>query len=579
MRLPDSEPIEVERVLAVARALLAEASLFAITFLPTGPTRSVTLASILLLLYAGHSLAVFSMVGARTQMSPGDVLFIHAADLLWPAVIVMFTNGPNSPFVLYFGFALLAAAFRWGMIPALATTLAAVALMGLEAALFKGRLSDWIEPGFNFNTFIMSGAFLAMFGVLVGYLAEIEKRGRWQALSIGQVSSKARVEIGLKATLQATLQELLGLFDGRQLLVVVSEGNPPQAYLWQLEVLKRPGDVVFAGQQVDASENAIYLFGTLEECAGAAWRSRNMVSAVVIDKDGARRRDKQCHLSSEFVARHPYRLLLMSSVSVATDVSARLFMFEPRLGGLAETQLRILQDLTSRVAPAVYNVYLLRRLRSRAAAAERGRVARELHDGVVQSLHAIAFRLYALRTGQTSDPAERNRELTEIQQLVQGEAAILRALIRQLKPLDFDPRHLVDFLSRMIDQYRYDTGIGAKFVCDVAEVMLPPRTCRELAGIVQEALANVLKHSGAENVLVRLALQKGTCSLTIEDDGRGFEFSGKVSYGQLKNSRRGPLAIKERVRAIGGELSIESNPGQGARLEIIFPRQVESSIA
>src|SRR5450759_3184874 len=177
LRLPDSEPIEVERVLAVARALLAEASLFAITFLPTGPTRSVTLASILLLLYAGHSLAVFSMVGARTQMSPGDVLFIHADDLLWPAVIVMFTNGPNRPFVLYFGFALLAAAFRWGMIPALATTLAAVALMGLEAALFKGRLSDWIEPGFNFNTFIMSGAFLAMFGVLVGYLAEIEKRG------------------------------------------------------------------------------------------------------------------------------------------------------------------------------------------------------------------------------------------------------------------------------------------------------------------------------------------------------------------------------------------------------------------
>jgi signal transduction histidine kinase len=579
LRLPDSEPIEVERVLAVARALLAGASLLAVTFAPTGPTRNANLASILLLLYTAHSLAVFVIVGLRTEMSPRVVLLIHAADLLWPALITMFTNGPNSPFVLYFSFALLAAAFRWGMIQALATTLTAVALMGLEAALFKGRLSDWIEPGLNFNTFILSGAFLAIFGVLVGYLAEAEKRGRGQALSIGQVSSKARVEIGLKATLQATLQELLGLFDGRKLLVVVSEGNPPQAYLWRLEVLKRPGDVVFAGQQVDASENPIYLFGTLEECVGAAWRSRNMVSAVVIDKDGARRRDKQCHLSSEFVARHPYHLLLMSSVSVATDVSARLFMFEPRLGGLAETQLRILQDLTSRVAPAVYNVYLLRRLRSRAAAAERGRVARELHDGVVQSLHAIAFRLYALRTGQTIDPTERSQELTEIQQLVQGEAANLRALIRQLKPLDFDPRHLVDFLSRMIDQYRYDTGIGAKFVCDVAEVMLPPRTCRELAGIVQEALANVLKHSGAENVLVRLALQKGTCSLTIEDDGRGFEFSGKISHGQLKHSRRGPLVIKERVRAIGGELSIESNPGQGARLEIIFPRQVESSIA
>ena len=579
LRLPDSESIEVERVLAVARALLAEVSLFAITFSPTGPGRSTNLASALLLMYVAHSLAVFVIVRLRTEVPPRDVVFIHVADLLWPAVIIVFTRGPNSPFVLYFSFALLAAAFRWGMVPALATTLAALSLMGLEGVLFASSLSHWMEPGFNFNTFILSGAFLAIFGALVGYLAEAEKRGRSQALSIWQVSSRARVEIGLKATLQATLQELLGLFDGRKLLVVVSEGNPAQVYLWRLEVLKMPGDVVFAGQQVDASENRIYLFGTPEECVGAAWRSRNMASAVAIDKGGIRRRDKQCHLSSEFAARHPYHLLLMSSISVATDVSARLFMFEPRLGGLAERQLRILQDLTSRVAPAVYNVYLLRRLRSRAAAAERGRVARELHDGVVQSLHAIAFRLYALRIGQTIDPAERNQELTEIQQLVQNEGANLRSLIRQLKPLEFDPRHLIEFLSRMIDQYRYDTGIGAKFVCDVADVVLPPRTCRELAGIVQEALANVLKHSGAENVLVRLALQQGVCSLTIEDDGRGFEFSGTVSSRQLRNSRRGPLVIKERVRAIGGELSIESTPGQGARLEIIFPRQVESNIA
>jgi len=73
-------------------------------------------------------------------------------------------------------------------------------------------------------------------------------------------------------------------------------------------------------------------------------------------------------------------------------------MFEPRLGGTAEEQLRFMQQLTHQLAPAVYNVYILRRLRTRAAAVERGRVARELHDGVVQSLHAIAFRLYALRT-------------------------------------------------------------------------------------------------------------------------------------------------------------------------------------
>src|SRR5260370_9462518 len=260
LRLPDSESIEVERVLAVARAVPAEVSLFASTFSRSGPGRSGNLASVLLLMYVADSLAVFVIVGLRTEVPPRDVVIIHVADLLWPAVIIVFTRGPNSPFVLYFSFALLAAAFRWGMIPALATTLAVLSLMGLEGVLFASSLSHWMEPGFNFNTFILSGAFLAIFGALVGCLAEAEKRGRSQALSIWQVSSRARVEIGLKATLQSTLQELLGLFDGRKLLVVVSEGNPAPAYLWRLEGLKMPAAVRFDAHPFVPFENPILLF-------------------------------------------------------------------------------------------------------------------------------------------------------------------------------------------------------------------------------------------------------------------------------------------------------------------------------
>src|SRR2546430_7694031 len=91
----------------------------------------------------------------------------------------------------------------------------------------------------------------------------------------------------------------------------------------------------------------------------------------------------------------------------------------------------------------------------------------------------------------------------------QSEAANVRNLIQQLEPLDFDPRHLVDFLAGMVTRYRQDTGIGAQFVCDVADVNLPPAICREIAGILREALANVRRHSAAQNVLVRLARQRG----------------------------------------------------------------------
>jgi signal transduction histidine kinase len=217
----------------------------------------------------------------------------------------------------------------------------------------------------------------------------------------------------------------------------------------------------------------------------------------------------------------------------------------------------------------------LRRLRSRAAAAERGRVARDLHDGVVQSLHALAFRLYALRT-MTVSAKERNQELLDLQELAQKEAANLRGMIQHLQP--FDPKHLLNSLGGMIEQYGYDTGISAKFVCEAEDITLAPAICREINGVVQEALANVLKHSGAESVLVRLASQTDAWVLTIEDDGRGFEFSGQFTQLELERIRRGPLIIKQRARAMGGELTLTSTPGRGARLEIRIPQALQEDV-
>ncbi len=571
--------IEVERILAVARLLLAFSSILAIYFDPTRPIRYSSIALGLLLFYAGNSLAILVIVSAREEITNRFAVLAHIGDLLWPAAISIVTNGTSSPFFFYFSFALLAAAFRWGMRATLATTLTIIVMVVGEASVQTSRSAQWIFSKFDLNGFIQRETYLAIFGVLVGYLAEAEKRRRVEAISAGRISREARVDIGLNGTLRATLQEMMTLFDAREIVLTATDSTSDQGYVWRIERPIEGREALFTLQPLDGELAQRYLFTMPEEWAAAAWRNSDLQNAVAIDADGNTIRDQRCVLGPEVIAHHPHKLLLAGTVSVARGIGTRLFLVDPRLGGQPETQLRILQELLNSVAPAVYNVYLLRRLRSRAASAERGRVARELHDGVVQSLHAIAFRLYALRTSPTINADDRGRELLEIQELVQHETANLRNLIRQLEPLDFDPRRLLDFLTRMIEQFRYDTGIDAKFVCDYADLDLPPTTCREIAGIVREALANVLKHSRARNVLVRLDKLREACVLTIEDDGRGFEFSGRVSSTELKNSRRGPLVIKERVRAIGGDLTIESNPGQGARLEIKVPRDAELRLA
>jgi signal transduction histidine kinase len=220
---------------------------------------------------------------------------------------------------------------------------------------------------------------------------------------------------------------------------------------------------------------------------------------------------------------------------------------------------------------------LLRRLRTRAGAIERARVARELHDGAIQSLIAVEMQVDVLRRQSVGESARLAAELARVQHLLQQEVINLRELMQQMRPVDMGPQQFLDYLADYVDRFRRDTGIHVRFVTDLQEVTLSPRVCRELTRVVQEGLINIRKHSGARAALVRFASENGQWLLMIDDDGRGFDFTGRHNMTELDQIRRGPATIKERVRSIGGELVIQSNPGEGSRLEITLPKKGHAS--
>jgi two-component system nitrate/nitrite sensor histidine kinase NarX len=256
-----------------------------------------------------------------------------------------------------------------------------------------------------------------------------------------------------------------------------------------------------------------------------------------------------------------------------------VLLFDARTGRDRLKEVRFAQKLFAQVGPAIYTVYLLRRLRSRAGAIERARVARELHDGAIQSLIAVEMEVDVLRreAARPGDPQTMAMRLQHVQDLLREQVFDLRTLMQQMRPVDLSPHELLDCLADTVARFRNDTGIAAQFVCGLDEVALPPRVCRELVRIVQEALANVRKHSGARSVVVRLGLQQDLWRLAVEDDGCGLRFSGRKSLAELDGARLGPLVIKERVRTLGGDLEIESQPGQGTRLEITFPQRAQAA--
>jgi signal transduction histidine kinase len=229
------------------------------------------------------------------------------------------------------------------------------------------------------------------------------------------------------------------------------------------------------------------------------------------------------------------------------------------------------QNVLRQVSPVLYSVYLFRRLRSRAGAMERAKVARELHDTSIQSLISIEMQVDVLR--RTSNGRPLTPELERIQKLLREEVLNMRQLMQSLKPVEIGPQQFLDFTAQLVERFRSDSGVDARFVSELEEVNLPASACRELARVVQEGLVNVRKHSGAKSVYVRFGAQNGLWRLVIDDDGCGFPFTGRLTLAELDDLHRGPAVIKERVRAIGGDLVIESSPGHGSRVEVTVPQK------
>jgi signal transduction histidine kinase len=414
----------------------------------------------------------------------------------------------------------------------------------------------------------MFSVYLIVLGFLLGYMSENQKKARAERAVITRVLSSTRVEEGLTATMQHILGEVMSIYGARRVLSVSQETHSYRVFL--AEVNRGSGGEVLRWREAPPESEKIYLREMPADAIYAAHRG-NGFHSVRLQGDGVRVRDGSAEFLEALARIEKFAVIVSVSLAFGTDWSGRVFLFDPEMMGDPEEELRFLQEFAQQVGPAIYNVYLVRRLRERAGAVERARFARELHDGAIQSLIAVEMQLDVLRRQSGTQSPVVKVELGRIQKLLREEVLKLRELMQTMKSFEVNADRLLGFISDTVERFRRETGIAAEFVSELERVDLAQKGCRELARIVQESLVNVRKHSGAHHVLVRLANRAGNLQLTVEDDGKGFAFSGRLSDAELESNGKGPAVIRERVRLLAGELAIESTPGHGARLEVRIP--------
>jgi len=358
------------------------------------------------------------------------------------------------------------------------------------------------------------------------------------------------------------------MFDANSVAIVISESGGT-TNLWRL--VRQPGEVApGAADRLGLTDEQRQLW--LFQAPAHAWHAKvaHGSSTTFWIAERGMWPLRRLHAAMPFaVTSSPGEGTLTAvDVNMASEGTGRIYVFNGKRLDNVERAVHFLEAIAEHVTPALTNVFLHRRLQVQESAAERARVARELHDGAIQALYGIEMKLEALRRRPTL-VADDEEEVTRVRDLVHGEAMSIRELMQALRPIELDENEtLPDVLVGIVERFRRDTGISARFVLEGNAVPLRPTAAIELIRIVQESLVNIRKHSRATNVLVRLVQEGSTHRLIVEDDGCGFEFEGRLSAPELEARRTGPAIIRERARILGASLAVESFRGTGARIEL-----------
>ena len=556
-----SPRIRAERLIATGRLVLAAFSFIAIRLDPYTPASHERALYVLLLGYMLFALVVTATVWL-THVPLVRLGFVtHGLDLFLFTVLTYLTEGPTSPFFIYFMFSMVAATLRWQWRGALWTAAAALVTFN-GAGIYASEVLN--DPAFEENRFVVRSVYLAVMAGLLAYLGAYEERRRRQ---LSELAAWPAVRVhGPELPEPGVLESAARILGASSLLLAWEEADEPWLHLasWREGECRSWREAPGTFQPVVA-----------EQLAELTFLSKDVRAAVPI----VLHRDDPVPHRWRGTPIHPELRTRFNMTSVLC-LPLRGECFEGHLLSLDKPHmtaddLLLGEVVAHEVGSSMDQSLLSRRLRQAAVAEERIRLSRDLHDGVLQTLTGAALQLETVQRLWHAEPQSARERLGAIQRLLVDEQRDLRLFVRafRLAPIGMAPGFagLDTGLRQLIHRLEGVWGLRVTLRLDHLDDCTSDLLAYDICFIVQEALVNAARHAAASEVCIAVARTDGHVHIAVSDNGRGFAFEGDYDHKKLDALQLGPAMLKERVKALGGTLAIHSSRA-GARLDIRLPR-------
>lgn len=536
------------RLVSTMRFMLAATALL-VVFMDPEQDRYPRATYIVLALYTLYSAVVCSLSVRRSGLVAAP--YMHWFDIGWYVALVSLGSSTSGMFVSFFFFAILVASFGWGYAAGLQVTLVSAAVIVLA-----GFLTAPQGPAFELNRVILPAIQLVILGFLISRWGgfKINLRNRLQLLKDVTVLSNPR--FGIDRTITAVLESLRAFYkaDGALLLVVAKESGES----YRIYRIRRGSPATGASPPVVGAD------------AAALFLLPSVYQAVIHHKDGYGQTSFYDLNSRQFLpGDSDLGDRLASALETTTYLSVPVHDHNEPIGRLYvfgvphrfdSSAVDFVLQLMNQITPLMENMRLVDSLASDAAEQERQRIARDIHDSVIQPYVGLQLGIAALAQklrGGNTDVLDNVEELLD---LTSQELIEMRRYMWGLRAGEERRDVLLPAIQRFVTRFAAVTGIHVD-VKARGKVEVNDRLAAELFQIVAEGLSNVRRHALCNEARVEIACEAGKFLLEIKNRRPAVNSDSAFGEEQDKQTLFTPRSIVERAALLGGEtkVSIDNN--------------------
>ncbi|WP_395396557.1 histidine kinase [Novosphingobium sp. BL-8A] len=513
-----------ETLIAIARLLASSLSLVAVFVDPTTPRSNVSETYAVLCAYVLVSIA-FLVIPIPPRRREASRILQTAIDILTLGVLAHYSNDLESPFFVFFTFALISATMRWGWRGVLATA----AL--LQVLLFMVAIPDLGKPNWAMNVLLMRFVYAWVAALMLGFFGSYRGRNerRLQDLAAWPIRIMPDDD---RPWLAETLQHAARVLGTDHIIVVWQNQDDEHATIgfWTGERCEFVDDVDLPASLHEIKAQApVDPHGMLKRL-----NPRRITVAWADMLNGAK---QSLHLT-EFEGIHYQGLVIVIDPPFREEN--------------VEALTRI---IGARIALALEQFAMSHGLAAAASLKERVRVMRDIHDGVLQDLTAAVWQLDAMSRAL---PVKAQSTVVRVRNLLQHQHSRLRMLVDATRP-GRGGGLLKDQLSALVEPLATQWACRVEIAVDPEDLQVGDETAAELCLILSEATANAVRHGAAGALRISVLAEHGDLHVSIEDDGCGLEARAAL-----------PQSLRGRMEDIGGALvAVESE--RGCRLHLTFP--------